>query len=153
MLGLNFNKNKLYRLLPAVITGLSFLGLLDASFLTFKHYVGGDIKCFVVSGCDVVVNSQYSILFGILPLALLGVVFYFTALLLAFLVSETDSKKLKRLLWGWSGLGVLSSMWFLYVQAFVLKAYCFYCLLSIVNTILIFGVVSTILFLDKNPKN
>jgi uncharacterized membrane protein len=153
MTGFSIDKNKIKRLLPVFIMGLSVLGLVDAAFLTFKHYTGGDIKCFVVSGCDIVTSSQYSVLFDLIPLALMGVLFYFTALLLGFVVSETNSKKLKFILWTWSGLGVLSSLWFLYIQAFILEAYCFYCLVSIVNTILIFGIVSTILFLDKKLKN
>lgn len=153
MTGFSIDKNKIKRLLPVFIMGLSVLGLVDAAFLTFKHYTGGDIKCFVVSGCDIVTSSQYSVLFDLIPLALMGVLFYFTALLLGFVVSETNSKKLKFILWTWSGLGVLSSLWFLYIQAFILEAYCSYCLVSIVNTILIFGIVSTILFLDKKLKN
>lgn len=153
MTGFSIDKNKIKRLLPVFIMGLSVLGLVDAAFLTFKHYTGGDIKCFVVSGCDIVTSSQYSVLFDLIPLALMGVLFYFTALLLGFVVSETNSKKLKFILWTWSGLGGLSSLWFLYIQAFILEAYCSYCLVSIVNTILIFGSVSTILFLDKKLKN
>lgn len=153
MTGFSIDKNKIKRLLPVFIMGLSVLGLVDAAFLTFKHYTGGDIKCFVVSGCDIVTSSQYSVLFDLIPLALMGVSFYFTALLLGFVVYEINSKKLKFILWTWSGLGVLSSLWFLYIQAVILEAYCFYCLVSIVNTILIFGIVSTILFLDKKLKN
>ncbi|MEX0910468.1 MAG: vitamin K epoxide reductase family protein [Candidatus Paceibacterota bacterium] len=126
--------------LALVMLVLSFLGLLDASYLTFKHYAGGSIKCLIVSGCDVVTASSYSVWFGFLPVALLGVFFYFIALLLAFLVYDTDNIKWKKLLLGWALIGGLVASWFLYVQAFILEAYCSYCLISFgLTTLIVLG--------------
>lgn len=116
---------------------LGFLGLLDASYLTFNHYSGESLKCLVVSGCDVVTASSYSVWFGFLPVALLGALFYFTILLLIFLVYETGSFQLKKILFGWSVLGGIVASWFLYVQAFIIEAYCSYCLISFALTTLI----------------
>ncbi len=116
---------------------LGFLGLLDASYLTFNHYSGESLKCLVVSGCDVVTTSSYSVWFGFLPVALLGVLFYFITLLMAFLVYETGSLQFKKILFSWSVLGGLVASWFLYVQAFLIEDYCSYCLISFVLTMLI----------------
>jgi len=44
---------------------LSFVGFLDASYLTAKHYLNFEIPCSILNGCEQVLTSQYATLFGV----------------------------------------------------------------------------------------
>jgi uncharacterized membrane protein len=107
---------------------LALVGLMDATYLTIEHLTGQSVRCTVTSGCDEVLSSAYATLFG-QPLAAYGALAYFTAFSLATLAAfGYGSAKLPlRLL---AALMLLASLWLLYVQAFVLRAFCQYCLLS-----------------------
>lgn len=109
--------------------GLGILGLLDAGWLTVKHFTGGTVPCFVTSGCDTVTTSSYSEIYGV-PVALLGALNYLVIIGLSLLVIDTNrSEWLKRLAW-WTWLGFLFTAYLTAIQAFVLEAYCIYCLIS-----------------------
>ena len=120
-----------------VFVAISFLGFLDATFLTAEHYLGTLVGCPIFGGCDKVLKSPYSTVAGI-PVALAGAVYYLTLFLLG--VIYLDIGRL-RLLWFAANLtllGFIASLWFLYLQAFVIKALCFYCIVSLVASTLLF---------------
>ena len=127
--------------LTLTIATLGLLGFIDASYLTAKHFLGGSARCFLVEGCDVVTGSQYSTIGGVIPVALLGVLYYSLIVTFIFLHRETGRDLWWRLLAGWSLLGLGFSGWLLYLQAAILGAYCFYCLVSAGISILIFLLV------------
>ena len=116
---------------------LSFLGFLDASYLTAKHYLSFEIPCSLLNGCEQVLTSPYATLWGI-PVALLGALYYLTVFL--FLIAYADRKKAVFL----KGVvllpiaGFLITLWFVYVQVVMLGALCFYCLISALITTLLF---------------
>src|SRR5690348_14780226 len=58
---------------------LSFLGFLDAAYLTILHYKNVIPPCSIAHGCETVLTSQYATL-GPIPIALLGVFFYLVVL-------------------------------------------------------------------------
>src|SRR3989344_4571381 len=125
--------------IPAVIfLVLALFGFLDASYLTVQHYLGAIPPCFVTTGCETVLTSPYSVFLG-LPVSLLGAVFYL--LLFLLLAAYFDTKKSKLVLWAayLAPIGFLSSLFLLYIQFFILKELCSYCLVS--------AAVSTGLFL------
>ena len=70
---------------------VSAFGFADATYLTTQHYLGLPVACSILEGCEQVTTSPYSLIFGI-PVALLGSIFYLTALILC--VIYLDSKKL-----------------------------------------------------------
>lgn len=113
-----------------ILFGLvSFLGFVDAFYLTVKHFLGEIPSCAIFNDCGVVLQSQYSQVVGI-PVALLGAVYYLALLLLTiwYLDRPTVWKQLllARLTW----LGLLSSVWFVFLMVVVLKAICPYCFVS-----------------------
>ncbi len=112
---------------------LALVGLMDATYLTIEHLTGQSVRCTVTSGCDEVLGSAYATVFG-QPLAAYGALAYFTAFSLATLAAfgYAWAKLPLRLL---AALMLLASLWLLYVQAFVLHAFCQYCLLSAAVTI------------------
>jgi uncharacterized membrane protein len=120
----------------ALIYGLamlvSLIGLGDSIYLTTQHLSGKSVKCTVTHGCSAVLGSAYSTIAGI-PTAAFGALAYFSAFSLATLA-----------LFGYAGaraglavvatLMFLMTLWLFYVQAFILHAYCEYCLLSAAMT-------------------
>lgn len=120
-----------------IALALGFLGLLDSGYLTWKHYEGGSVACSIVTGCDRVLSSAYASIAGI-PVALLGVFFYSAVILVSLALVHRERTWALRLLFGLGSLGLLASIRFFYLQAFVLEAFCTYCLVSGAVTVLIF---------------
>ena len=131
---------RLSRLFAAAAV-LALVGLADAVYLTVEHLTGRSVRCSVTSGCSEVLASPYATVGGY-PLALFGALAYFTAFSLATLAafgSERAGKLLALLV----ALMFATSLWLLYLQAFVLHAFCQYCLLSAAITTLLLVIVIT----------
>lgn len=131
---------------------LSFLGLIDASYLAAKHYSGTIPPCAIVKGCEAVTTSQYAVIGlpgaeGGISVALLGAVYYLIVLITSIIIIDTKSDRLKKFLAGFSILGLLASIWFISLQLFVIKALCLYCLVSAFSSTIIF---ITAIFLRKD---
>ena len=118
---------------------LSLVGLADAIYLAVQHITGESVRCTVVSGCSEVLSSPYATVRGI-PLALVGAAGYFTAFSLATLAafSYQMAGKLLTII---VGLMFLTTLWLLYLQAFVIGHFCQFCLLSAGVTITLTVVV------------
>ena len=111
---------------------LSLLGLADALYLTIEHVTGQSVRCTIISGCSEVLSSPYAVVAGI-PLAVIGAAAYFCVFSLAILA-----------LFGYRIAGTLLtplviamflvSLWLVYLQAFVIREFCQYCLLSALIT-------------------
>lgn len=118
---------------------LSVAGLADAVYLTVEHLSGRSVRCTVTNGCSEVLGSPYAVLAGY-PLALFGAFAYFTAFSLATLAAF-GSERAGKLLAVLVAFMFAMTLWLLYLQAFVLEAYCQYCLLSAAITTLLAVVV------------
>jgi len=120
---------------------LSFTGFLDATYLTVLHYKNAFPPCTVTHGCETVLNSQYSVVLGI-PISLLGSLFYLLVMFFALAVL-LDKRKIFAhglFLTAFSGLFISAVLFF--VQFFILKVFCQYCLLSEAVSLVIFIVCS-----------
>lgn len=104
-----------------IILILAIAGFFDSSYLTITHYKHIVPPCTITRGCEAVLNSRFAEIYGI-PLASLGILFFVVLIFLLFLGMNKCFK-----LWLWGGVGV--SIILIYLQAFVLHAYCQYCLL------------------------
>lgn len=120
---------------------VSFIGFLDASYLTVAHYGGIDLTCTILKGCEEVTTSEYSVIFGV-PLALLGVFYYLTVLLLSLIYFDTKNRFILKIIPPLTVAGLFASAWFVYLQLFVIKAICEYCMISAATstTLFIFGI-------------
>lgn len=121
---------------------ISFLGFLDSSYLTIAHFTGISLRCTVFSGCNQVTTSPYSLVLGI-PVALLGMFYYLTILLTTLFYFDTKKAELPKFIAWLTCLGFAASAWFVYLQIFVIKAICQYCIISAVTSTLlfIFGII------------
>ncbi|HKQ80280.1 MAG TPA: vitamin K epoxide reductase family protein [Blastocatellia bacterium] len=128
---------------------VSLIGLGDSIYLTIQHVTGQSVRCSVTSGCSAVLSSRYASIAGV-PTAAFGALSYFTAFSLATLA-----------LFGYerarTGLVILvapmliMTLWLLYLQAFVLRAYCEYCLLSAAMTLTLTALVAAARFAIPAP--
>lgn len=135
------------RILPLVAALVAIAGMIDAIYLTVKHYTGEKVPCSVTGGCETVLSSEYSEIGGI-PLALFGVLAYFTVFSLATLAAFGDDRMWK-ILSVVVALMTVFSLWLLYLQAFVIGAFCQFCLLSAGTTLTLFLLVIIRQFLPK----
>ena len=107
---------------------LALVGLTDALYLTVQHLSGRSVPCSVTGGCEEVLTSAYAVVAGI-PLAALGAAAYFSAFSLSILAAF-GYRSAARLLLPLVATMVLVSVWLFYLQAFVIRAFCQFCLLS-----------------------
>jgi uncharacterized membrane protein len=137
------NNNKV----PAILAGLSFAGLLDASYLAWQHYANGTVACSLTKGCEQVLTSQYAEVYGI-PLSLAGAVYY--AVLFFSAIAFIDIKKIifLKLIALLSGIGLMFSGYLVYLQLGVINSVCVYCMLSATITLLLFS--TAVIRLRKN---
>lgn len=116
---------------------ISFLGFMDASYLTIQHFTGATLNCSIIKGCDVVTSSKYSQIFGI-PIALFGLLYYLTILIGTLIYYDTRNIKIIKVIQPLTVLGFLFSGWLIYAMFFLIKALCQYCLLSALTSTLLF---------------
>jgi uncharacterized membrane protein len=120
-----------------ILALIALLGLADATFLTVAHLTGDDAVCGSRIGCSTVLGSTYATIHEI-PTAAFGALAYFTVFSLAVLVAS-GFVRMRRFLIVVVSVMFLASLYFLYLQAFVLHAFCPYCLLSAALTFLLAG--------------
>lgn len=107
---------------------VSLIGLADAIYLTVEHVTGQSVRCTIVAGCSEVLSSQYAVVAGV-PLAAIGATAYFIVFSLATLAAF-GYRIAGTLLTAMVLLMFLVSLWLIYLQAFVIHAFCQFCLLS-----------------------
>ena len=114
---------------------VALIGLADSIYLAVEHVSGRSVKCTIVTGCSEVLSSPYATVRGY-PLALIGAFAYFAAFSLATLAAFNYryTGKLLALL---VSVMFLMTLWLLYLQAFVIRAFCQFCLLSALVTIVL----------------
>ena len=117
------------RVWDAVVAVVALGGLADAIYLTVEHLSGRSVRCMVVSGCDEVLQSSYATIAGGVPVAAVGALAYFAVFSLATLAAFGYDGA-RRLLTPLVAVMFLATLWFLYLQAFVIRAFCTYCLIS-----------------------
>ena len=124
---------------------LATAGLLDSGYLAWKHYSNTSVICRIIEGCDRVLASVYATIGGI-PTAFFGFIYYgFLLYLLAAYLIYKNPAFLKSFA-AISAVGFLASLWFLYLQIFVIQAFCFYCLISAATATAIFVLSLVFLF-------
>lgn len=115
-------------ILPAIAAVVALVGLGDAIYLTVHHFTAEPVPCDLTGGCETVLTSAYAE-FGGVPIAAFGALAYFTAFSLALLAAFGN-----RMTWTMFGVqaAIMAavSAWLLYLQAFVIGAFCQFCLIS-----------------------
>ena len=119
--------------LPIIAVMVALIGLADSVYLT-----AAPVPCSIISGCETVLTSAYAEMAGV-PTAAFGAAAYFAAFSLALLAAFGNRA-------AWMLFGVLSivmaafTLWLLYLQGFVIGAFCQFCLISALTTFVLFGI-------------
>jgi uncharacterized membrane protein len=137
--GLLVTVSRFRTILYTIVAVVAVAGLADATYLTVQVLTGETLGCGDSPDCFRVLGSSYAKLGGV-PVAVLGALAYFTAFTLATFAAFGYSwaPKFLALI---AGAMFLMTLWLLYVQAFLLHAYCQYCLFSAAITFLIAGLL------------
>ncbi len=144
----------------------SIVGIADSSFITYEKFAGIIPDCGPGFDCGAVLNSKWSSI-GPIPLSLLGLLYYFTVFSLGFLlVAEFEIQKplgtlfdklklsqkniLRNIttaeaLFLVTTFGFGFSIYLVTLMAFVIGAWCKYCVISAAASTLLF-ITSTVYF-------
>jgi len=124
--------------LPAYcMLALTLIGIAAALYVAKGNYTGQPLWCPIIDGCNVVVNSPYSRVFGV-PMSYFGFIYYlYMFALAARLAFEPFSNSLRFRAVLYAGIGAASSLYFMYLQLGFIRAVCIYCLISAVTTFLL----------------
>lgn len=115
----------------------SLLGFAVSSFLLYEYSLAGPMFCPTGAGCDIVKNSPYSNFFGI-PVPILGIGFYLMMAALSVVHShDLPTKLIKKLQLFVAFLGVGFGVYLTYLEAFVIGAFCFWCVVSFIISLVI----------------
>ena len=126
-------------ILYAAVAIVSVAGLADATYLTVQALTGETLSCGGSPDCFRVLGSSYAKVGGI-PVAMLGALAYLSVFAFATFAAFGYARAPKFLAL-MVGMMFLGTLWLLYVQAFLLHAYCRYCLFSAATTFLIAGLL------------
>jgi uncharacterized membrane protein len=118
---------------------VSLAGLADATYLAVQALTGETLGCGGSPDCFRVLGSAYARVGGI-PVALFGALAYFSVFSFATFAAFGYARA-RTFLVVTIGVMFLGTLWLLYVQAFLLHAYCRYCLFSAAITFLLAGLV------------
>lgn len=133
------------QIINRVIFILSLVGIMVSGYLLYTYVANTPIVC-ANTGCETVRESPYSYFLGV-PLPAFGLIFFISILILSFLRTTLDkidhSHLASRLIFVASLVGVVISAYLTYLEAFVIRAYCTWCIVSaiVVSGIFILSVI------------
>ena len=104
--------NKIFTLLLI----LSFLGFIDATYLTIIHYKHIIPPCSITQGCERVLTSKFATIYGI-PLAAFGSVYFFISIVLSILIfQQLKNNLIRKIFIAFNFSGLIAMFIFLYLQ-------------------------------------
>lgn len=123
--------------LVIVLLVAALAGFADASYLTAEHVRGTVPPCTILNGCNNVLTSKYAAVAGV-PLSVAGMLYYGTMLVLLMVYLDTRNRRVLHWACWLTGVGMLASLYFIYVQGFIIGAWCLYCLGSAFSSTVLF---------------
>jgi uncharacterized membrane protein/protein-disulfide isomerase len=125
-----------------LLLGLNLLALALSGYLAWHSLTGGAmIGCSGGSSCDEVLNSRWSSIGGVLPVSGLAIGAYLAMLVASFCLGPGTEASIRRLAWRamlvLAGAVAGSAVWFIVVQAAIVRAFCPYCMTAHVTGLLL----------------
>jgi len=136
--------------LKQVTIALTIVGLLVSIYMTIYKVTNNESMCIGSGGCSVVNSSKYSEVNGI-PVAAVGIMGYAAILGVLWLERKPGffQSNGTMMLFGLSLTGFLFTVWLIYVETALIKAYCPFCLTSQAAMTIIF--VLSVIRVIKQP--
>jgi len=125
--------------LTQITIALAVLGLLVSIYMTIYKLTGNNNMCLGSGDCSTVNASRYASVNGI-PVGLIGVFGYASIIAIHWLEQKNEFFKANgsMIFFGISLIGFFFTLWLVYVEVALLKAYCPFCITSQVTMTLIF---------------
>ena len=125
--------------LTQITVALAILGLLVSIYMTVYKITANENMCVGSKDCSIVNASRYSEVNGI-PVALVGVLGYAAIIGILWLERRNGFFKTNgsMMLFGISLIGFFFTVWLVYVEIALIKAFCPFCVTSQVTMTLIF---------------
>lgn len=133
---------------------LAIVGFVIAGYVLQGYLRNSSVFCPAGGGCDEVRKSPYSWPFGV-PVPAIGFVGYAVIATLAFLRTAVPKKE-KQLLMGLVGMSAFGAAfvtWFTLTEAFLIKGYCSWCIISAIDMYTLFGLILTSFQISKKGKS
>lgn len=120
-----------------IILATTIIGIFNTIYLSYCCITKKDVKClfFPPAMCVKVQHSKYSRTFGI-PNPYLGLAMLLAILVFVFLFINAVVPF--SIIFAIVSAGFLFSLYFLYIQTFILKAFCTWCVLSALVFVVLF---------------
>ena len=133
--------------LDYVMPVLALIGLGVAGYLTYVETQSVSAVCGPIGDCNSVQTSPYAKVLGVLPVGLLGA-FGYIAILVVWFYGRFRSDRLSEYaplaIFGMTFFGTLYSLYLTFIELFVIKAVCIWCLSSTV-------IITLLMLLSLNP--
>ena len=123
---------------PYLMLVFAVIGMAIASYDVIGIYNNWLLWCPPpIDGCNTVAYSPDGRIFGV-PIGVYGLIFYLITILLAALLSFFRySHCLRLVMLVYAVIGVLFSIYFFYLDLAFIRAFCIYCLISAILTVLL----------------
>jgi uncharacterized membrane protein len=115
------------------ILAVAVLGIVVAGYLSYVETSGATAVCGPVGDCNTVQQSRYAVLFGLVPVGVLGLLAYVAVIVMWFIArfgSRPTADYAGLLLLVTAFLGTLFSIYLTFLEPFVIGATCAWCLAS-----------------------
>lgn len=132
---------------------LSILGVLDSIYMTIYKLTSNNAMCLGSGDCSTVNASPYSEVYGV-PVAFVGVLGYSAILGLLLLINRADffsDQNSTLVIFGLTVTGFAFTLYLVYLEIFVIKALCPFCIISQITMTILF--IITIIRLVRQPVN
>ena len=128
---------------------LTIIWIVISSYLTYLHFSELTISCNVWNtfsyiqndknwiSCNSVLQSKYSVMLGI-PTAIFWITFYVISIIIFFLLNLKKNFIFNKILFIFTLIWLFFSIYFSYLQIFVINSFCIYCSTSAVITFILF---------------
>lgn len=123
-----------------LLFAVAIAGLLVSGYLFITYAFGWPIVCNTGHGCDIVRASEYAS-FGGVSTPFYGLIFYGLLAVGALLVTPERWGRMRWWLLGLTTIGVAVSVYLTYLEAFVIGAWCSWCILSALLALVAYGLV------------
>jgi uncharacterized membrane protein len=114
-----------------VLPALTLAGLIIAGYMSYVEIARVNAFCGPIGDCNAVQTSRYAKVFGVIPMALFGLAGYL-AIFAGWAWHRSRTDRLARiaplLVFAATLFGVLFSIYLTYIEIFVLRAVCAWCL-------------------------
>ena|SRR3989344_7220986 len=120
----------------------SAIGFAASFYIFYSKRYNRSLYCPIGENCDDVVRSKYGKTFGV-ENTIPGMMYYLLILTFALFSNRNIFKQdiVYYFVVGISFASVAFSLYLTYVQKFILKKWCYYCIISTISSILILGVL------------